>query len=104
MSPMVIGKEAYYYYWGFFPMGFVVGNSDGMKSGGDNGYPNWMSPMFGSQANIIVAVDIGALVLTTGGSVLWRWILVHPCPQQWQCSVKHECDAATVGTSNFNWS
>lgn len=49
MPPQVPGKNAYYCCWGFFPMGFVVGSSDGKNtstSAAVNGFPNWMPQMF----------------------------------------------------------
>ncbi|KAH6788530.1 hypothetical protein C2S51_003536 [Perilla frutescens var. frutescens] len=42
MPPTVPGKEAYYCCWGFFPMGFVAGNTAG--------FPKWMPPIFGGGA------------------------------------------------------
>lgn len=44
MPPTVPGKEAYYCCWGFFPMGFVSGNSPAA------GFPKWMPPMFETTA------------------------------------------------------
>ncbi|CAI9786049.1 unnamed protein product [Fraxinus pennsylvanica] len=85
VSPMVIGKEAYYYYWGFFPMGFVVGNFEGMKSGDGNGYP---------VTHVWVA---GGWYCDSG----YWYSRAH---NGWQCSAKHECDVATVGANNFDWS
>nr|GMD99548.1 DnaJ -like protein subfamily B member 5 [Ipomoea batatas] len=51
MPPRVPGKNAYYCCWGFFPMGFVIGNTDGKRSisnsaNAASGFPNWMPPMF----------------------------------------------------------
>ncbi|XP_019155987.1 PREDICTED: uncharacterized protein LOC109152796 [Ipomoea nil] len=51
MPPRVPGKNAYYCCWGFFPMGFVIGNTDGKRSistsaAAASGFPNWMPPMF----------------------------------------------------------
>ncbi|VFQ98511.1 unnamed protein product [Cuscuta campestris] len=51
MPPRVPGKNAYYCCWGFFPMGFVTGNTDVKKSistsaAAVNGFPNWMPQMF----------------------------------------------------------
>ncbi|KAL6573241.1 hypothetical protein OROHE_001700 [Orobanche hederae] len=46
MPPMVPGSEAYYCCWGFFPMGFASGNN----AGKENGYPQWMPPMFEDSA------------------------------------------------------
>ncbi|CAH9097795.1 unnamed protein product [Cuscuta europaea] len=51
MPPRVPGKNAYYCCWGFFPMGFVLGNADEKRSisttaAAVNGFPNWMPPMF----------------------------------------------------------
>lgn len=59
MPPMVPGQEAYYCCWAFFPLGFVLGNSEngggGEKSSGPvpavPGFPNWMPPMFQTAAN-----------------------------------------------------
>ncbi|CAA2985074.1 Hypothetical predicted protein [Olea europaea subsp. europaea] len=76
MPPMVPGKEAYYCCWGFFPMGFVAGNSEGRKSGSGNGYPNWMPPMFGSQVDGAVATPVP----TRGGSVPRNTNVTPPTP------------------------
>ncbi|OAY23210.2 uncharacterized protein LOC110607111 [Manihot esculenta] len=54
LPPLVPGRDAYYCCWGFFPLGFMFGNSE---SGGKNigsgsgpgpvsGFPNWMPPVF----------------------------------------------------------
>ncbi|KAH9756248.1 J domain-containing protein [Citrus sinensis] len=45
LPPLVSGKDAYYCCWGFFPLGFVAGNSE---NGGvpTSGFPNWMPPLF----------------------------------------------------------
>lgn len=53
LPPFVPGQEAYYCCWGFFPLGFVFGNSqNGGKASATApapapaGFPNWMPPMF----------------------------------------------------------
>ena len=49
LPPLVPGQDAYYCCWGFFPMGFVIGNSDNVGKSGNpaaTAYPNWMPPMF----------------------------------------------------------
>ncbi|GAB4861351.1 hypothetical protein Ancab_036513 [Ancistrocladus abbreviatus] len=52
LPPLVPGKEAYYCCWGFFPLGFSIGNSEKGKNNNSNnynpnsGFPNWMPPMF----------------------------------------------------------
>ncbi|KAL2489055.1 Chaperone DnaJ-domain superfamily protein [Forsythia ovata] len=92
MPPMVPGKEAYYCCWGFFPMGFVMGNSEGKKSRGGNGYPNWMPPMFGSggvQVDGGAPLDNGAAVPTMGGSV--------PLPPKRNTNVTRTAPVASSG-------
>lgn len=47
LPPLVLGKEAYYCCWGFFPLGFVIGIHDGGGKGAvTSGCPNWMPPVF----------------------------------------------------------
>ncbi|KAK9271334.1 hypothetical protein L1049_026924 [Liquidambar formosana] len=49
LPPLVPGKDAYYCCWGFFPLGFMIANSEGGGKGGaaaPGGFPNWMPPMF----------------------------------------------------------
>lgn len=62
MPPMVPGQDAYYCCWAFFPLGFVLGNSENGDGGGGKssgpvpaapGFPNWMPPMFQAAENEI---------------------------------------------------
>ncbi|KAJ4701451.1 DnaJ domain-containing protein [Melia azedarach] len=49
LPPLVPGKEAYYCCWGFFPLGFVAGNSENggaPTASATAGFPNWMPPLF----------------------------------------------------------
>ncbi|XP_021903619.1 dnaJ homolog subfamily C member 14 [Carica papaya] len=48
LPPLVPGKDAYYCRWGFFPLGFVTGNSDngGGKGATTSRFPNWMPPIY----------------------------------------------------------
>ncbi|KAI4337602.1 hypothetical protein L6164_015997 [Bauhinia variegata] len=46
LPPLVPGQEAYYCCWGFFPMGFVFGNSSGKGTTPPAGFPSWVPPVF----------------------------------------------------------
>ncbi|CAI0417533.1 unnamed protein product [Linum tenue] len=70
LPPMVPGKESYYCSWGFFPLGFVLGNGDksSASDGGGNSaaaasgsaFVNWMPPMFGGAGQQQVGERNGA--------------------------------------------
>lgn len=54
LPPMVPGKEAYYCCWSFFPLGYVMGNSDGeavASAPAGAVFPNWMPQMFPPNQN-----------------------------------------------------
>ncbi|CAI0417531.1 unnamed protein product [Linum tenue] len=62
LPPMVPGKESYYCSWGFFPLGFVLGNGDksSASDGGGSAFVNWMPPMFGGAGQQQVGERNGA--------------------------------------------
>ncbi|GAB4844906.1 hypothetical protein Ancab_038297 [Ancistrocladus abbreviatus] len=71
LPPLVAGKEAYYCCWGFFPLGFSIGNPENGKNRSSNnnpnsGFPNWMPPMFSRPISGAVAPSTAATTATAG--------------------------------------
>ena len=75
LPPVVPGQDAYYCCWGFFPMGFVVGNSDQNNNNNSNNTNNNSN----TNATKTPQSAAAAAAPTSGGTTYPNWM---PQPQE----------------------